>query len=96
MNNYLCVKDKTQQWFESRGITQKTLDDLKVGQGLEYMPQTGKQENTIQFNYVIGSQLINVKYRDGRKNFKLYKGAEKIFYNIDSIVGYHIKIWKIC
>jgi twinkle protein len=23
-----------------------------------------------------------------RKNFKLYKGAEKIFYNINSIVGY--------
>ena len=88
MTNYLCVKDKTQQWFESRGITQKTLDDLKVGQGLEYMPQTGKQENTIQFNYVIGSQLINVKYRDGRKNFKLYKGAEKVFYNINSIIGY--------
>ena len=59
MTNYLCVKDKTQQWFESRGITQQTLDDLKVGQGLEYMPQTGKQENTIQFNYVIGNQLIN-------------------------------------
>ena len=88
MTKYLCVKDKTQQWFESRGITQQTLDDLKVGQGLEYMPQTGKQENTIQFNYVIGNQLINVKYRDGRKNFKLYKGAEKIFYNINSVVGY--------
>ena len=52
------------------------------------MPQTGKQENTIQFNYIIGDQLINVKYRDGRKNFKLYKGAEKVFYNINSIVGY--------
>jgi twinkle protein len=36
----------------------------------------------------MGDQLINVKYRDGRKNFKLYKGAEKIFYNINSIVGY--------
>ena len=32
--------------------------------------------------------MINVKYRDGRKNFKLYKGAEKIFYNINSVVGY--------
>jgi len=52
------------------------------------MPQTGKTENTIQFNYFVGSQLINVKYRDGRKNFKLYKGAEKVFYNINSIVGY--------
>jgi twinkle protein len=52
------------------------------------MPQTGKSENTIQFNYFMGDQLVNVKYRDGRKNFKLYKGAEKIFYNINSIIGY--------
>ena len=36
----------------------------------------------------MGGELTNVKYRDGRKNFKLYKGAEKVFYNIDSIVGY--------
>jgi twinkle protein len=52
------------------------------------MPQTGKVENTIKFNYMIGDELINIKYRDGRKNFKLYKGAEKVFYNINSIVGY--------
>ena len=56
------------------------------------MPQTGKAENTIQFNYYMGDQLINVKYRDGRKNFKLYKGAEKVFYNINSIVGYEYAI----
>jgi len=36
----------------------------------------------------MGNDLINIKYRDGRKNFKLYKGAEKIFYNINSIVGH--------
>jgi twinkle protein len=36
----------------------------------------------------MGGDLINIKYRDGRKNFKLFKGAEKVFYNIDSIVGY--------
>ena len=52
------------------------------------MPQTQKTENVIKFNYFVGGQLTNVKYRDGRKNFKLYKGAEKVFYNIDSIVGY--------
>ena len=79
---------KVYEWFKSRGISQKTLDDLNVTEGKEFMPQTGKSENTIQFNYIMGDQLINVKYRDGRKNFKLYKGAEKIFYNINSIVGY--------
>jgi twinkle protein len=79
---------KVEEWFEARGITKQTLADLSVGEGQEFMPQTGKSENTIQFNYYMGDQLINVKYRDGRKNFKLYKGAEKIFYNINSIIGY--------
>ncbi len=79
---------KVEEWFETRGITKQTLADLRVGEGQEFMPQTGKSENTIQFNYYMGDQLINVKYRDGRKNFKLYKGAEKIFYNINSIIGY--------
>ena len=75
-------------WFETRGISAQTLTDLNVSEGSEFMPQTGKTENTIKFNYLMGDQLINVKYRDGRKNFKLYKGAEKVFYNINSIVGY--------
>jgi len=88
VTKYLPVKDKVTEWFETRGISQRTLDDVQVGQGSEYMPQTGKTENTIQFNYIMGDQLINVKYRDGRKNFKLYKGAEKVFYNINSIIGY--------
>jgi twinkle protein len=82
------VETKVEQWFATRGISARTLADLQVGEGTEWMPQTGKSENTIHFNYYMGDQLINVKYRDGRKNFKLYKGAEKIFYNINSIVGY--------
>jgi twinkle protein len=82
------VQSKVVEWFKTRGISRKTLDDLGVCEGKEYMPQTGKEENTIQFNYFVGGNLTNVKYRDGRKNFKLYKGAEKVFYNIDSIVGH--------
>tara|TARA_B100001287_G_scaffold13208_1_gene9947 strand:+ start:8320 stop:10035 length:1716 start_codon:yes stop_codon:yes gene_type:complete len=79
---------KITKWFSERGISRETLEALKVSEGPEYMPQTGKQENAIHFNYFAGNELINVKYRDGRKNFKLYKGAEKIFYNINNIVGY--------
>jgi len=79
---------KVVEWFKSRGITQSTLEALNVSEGSEFMPQTGKNENTIKFNYFMGNQLINIKYRDGRKNFKLYKGAEKVFYNINSIVGH--------
>ena len=85
------VSDKVIEWFKTRGISQETLFDLKIEEGPEYMPQTGKTENVIKFNYFVGKDLINVKYRDGRKNFKLYKGAEKVFYNINSIVG-----WEYC
>jgi twinkle protein len=79
---------KVEEWFKTRGISANTLNDLKVTEGPEYMPQTNKSENVIKFNYFMGENLINVKYRDGRKNFKLYKGAEKVFYNINSVVGY--------
>ena len=79
---------KVEDWFNTRGISKQTLSDLKITEGPEWMPQTGKTENVIKFNYFMGGELTNVKYRDGRKNFKLYKGAEKVFYNIDSIVGF--------
>ena len=79
---------KVQEWFKTRGISVDTLNDLKVTEGPEWMPQTQKSENVIKFNYFMGGELTNVKYRDGRKNFKLFKGAEKVFYNIDSIVGH--------
>ena len=79
---------KVEEWFKARGISHQTLIDLKVTEGPEWMPQTQKTENVIKFNYFMGGELTNVKYRDGRKNFKLYKGAEKVFYNINSIIGY--------
>ena len=82
------VESKVVDWFKTRGISKQTLDEVGVGEGREFMPQTGKPENTIQFNYYVGGNLTNIKYRDGRKNFKLYKGAEKVFYNIDSVVGH--------
>lgn len=85
---YVPTSTKVQEWFETRGISKETLSDLRVGEGSEWMPQTGKAENAIHFNYYMGDQLINIKYRDGRKNFKLFKGAEKVFYNINSVVGY--------
>ena len=82
------ASEKIINWFAERGISEQTLSELKVRESKEYMPQTGKLENAIQFNYYMGMDLINIKYRDGRKNFKLYKGAEKIFYNINSVVNH--------
>ena len=85
---YKELSENVCKWFKERGISYDTLNDLNITEGKEYMPQTGQVENTIQFNYVMGDELINIKYRDGRKNFKLYKGAEKVFYNINSIINH--------
>jgi len=88
LEEFNIPRTKVAKWFETRGISTQTLIDLQISEGPEFMPQTGKVENVIKFNYIIGDELINVKYRDGRKHFKLYKGAEKVFYNLNSIVGY--------
>lgn len=79
------LSDNVIKWFAGRGISQFALVNAKVTEGLEYMPQVSKEVNTINFNYFLNDELINTKFRDTKKNFKLCKGAEKIFYNIDSI-----------
>ena len=90
--NTTNLPDKVVEWFNGRGISQPTLNALRVGYGSEWMPQTQKNENAIHFNYFIGDELINIKYRDGRKNFKLVKGAEKVFYNLNSIFSSDIAV----
>lgn len=81
------VGAKALAWFASRGISEQTLRALNVTEGTEWMPQTGKAENTVQFNYYRGEELVNVKYRTGRKEFKLVSGAELLPYNINAIGG---------
>jgi len=82
------IPKKILKFFTDRGISEETVIMCNVYYGKEYMPQTRKEENVIMFRYKMGNKLVNIKYRDGRKNFKLYKGAEKIFFNIDNIVNH--------
>jgi twinkle protein len=76
----------TVQYFEDkRKINQNTLIELKVTDSIEFMPQLNKESLSINFNYFKDGELINVKYRSKNKSFKLHKGSELIFYNLDSI-----------
>lgn len=84
-NNMTKLSDRLVLWFQGRGISQQTLMEMKVTEGMEYMPQVQKPVNTVQFNYFRDGILVNTKFRDGAKNFKLVKGAELILYNIDAI-----------
>jgi twinkle protein len=83
--NNTGLSNKLLKWFADRGISPLTLQALKITEGVEWMPNANKEINTVQFNYFRNAELINVKYRDGAKNFKMFKDAEKIFYNIDMI-----------
>ena len=73
------------KWFSDRGISEPTLIHWKIGESLEYFPQVGKKRRAINFNYYRENDLINIKYRDGQKNFKMVSGAELIFYGLDNI-----------
>lgn len=79
------LNDLTVKWFEGRKISQGTLKKARVTDGMEWMPKAGKEILTIQFNYFRDDKLINVKYRGKDKDFKLYKDAELIFYNMDGL-----------
>ncbi len=79
------LSEKVIKWFESRGIKEQTLLDFKITEGEEWMPQIAAKVNTIQFNYFKDDELVNIKYRDGAKNFKLVSGAELILYNINAV-----------
>ena len=87
VKNNTNLSDKVVKFFEDRGISQATVKKLKISEGNSWMPQFEKEVPTINFNYFINEEIINIKYRGPKKSFKLYKGAEKVFYNINSIVG---------
>lgn len=77
--------EKLIEWFQKRQITISTMERMRVTESTEWMPQTEKEMNVVCFNYYRDGVLINTKFRDGAKNFKMVKDAEKIFYNLDGI-----------
>lgn len=72
---------------ETRGIPMRVVKMMHVGEQIEYMPQTRQNERCIVFNYMLQGFLINQKFRDVHKNFKMVQGAELIPYNVDSCLG---------
>ena len=83
--NLTELNDKAVKWFESRAITKATIMRFNLSGNMAWMPQKQKEVYCIHFNYELNSELVNVKYRDSEKNFKLVSGAKLIFYNLDAI-----------
>jgi twinkle protein len=79
------VSDGIIEWFSKRGIRNQTLLRYKVSEGVDYMPQLQAEVKTIHFNYFYNEELVNIKYRDNNKNFKLFSGGMLVPYGINVI-----------
>ncbi|WP_394264986.1 DnaB-like helicase C-terminal domain-containing protein [Bergeyella zoohelcum] len=86
--NLTELSDKAVMYMKNRFIGQQTLNKMKVSSSVQWLPQVEKSRNCIAFPYYRRGELINVKYRDGEKNFKLESGAELIWYNYDAILNH--------
>lgn len=78
-------RENTDKFFNKRGISAATLDKFMIFSKDEWMPQTQQKENCICFPYFRDGEMVNIKFRDAKKNFKLVKDAELIFYNLTAI-----------
>ena len=82
------LSDATERWLVvTRCIPQSVIAELRITEQEEFMPQFGAKERCVCFNYFEGGQLVNTKFRSGKKHFKMVQGAELIPYNIDSLIG---------
>ena len=81
------LSPKVIKWFADRGISEAALKRNAIGYGPAYMPAAERKVPCIQFPYRRNGDVVNVKFRDGRKSFAQVKGAEKIFYGLDDIEG---------
>ena len=96
--NYLKINDQLAAWFwEKRCIGIETLNHFditmseepilqqRVKPGQESLKGTWVTKKCINYKYKENNILVNIKFRDNIKNFKLISGATLIFYNLDSI-----------
>ncbi len=88
------LTDNVLGWFLGRGISKATVMRFGISQSKTWMPQVEKEVTCINFNYFRAEKLVNVKFRDRDKNFKLVKDAELIFYGLDLIKD--TKVALIC
>lgn len=84
------IDPKIVSWFRKRGITVRALNAAKVYSLYHWLPGTQQETLCMAFPYYKGGELINVKYRDGRKNMAQEKDPEPCLWNIDSCMNAEI------
>jgi twinkle protein len=75
----------TFEWFLSRGIGRDVVIRNRIGRREVYMPQLEDRAVCVVFPYYRGEELVNAKYRDAHKNFRMEAGAERILYGYNDL-----------
>ncbi len=86
--NITDLSDTAVRWFTGRMISQKTLVRMKVYTTTEFMPGLNESCEAVCFPYFFQDKLYNIKYRGRNKSFKMFSGAELIFYNQNALLNY--------
>jgi twinkle protein len=73
------------QWFGTRGITPAVLERNRIASAKVFMPQVGAEVGAVAFPYYRAGELVNCKYRDREKHFRMESGAERILYGYDDL-----------
>jgi len=81
------LNDRVKNYFSGRGISEATLQKFFIHGKEDWMPQSQKKERCIVFPYIRDNEIVNAKYRDGKKGFKLVKDAELIFFGMQTLQG---------
>lgn len=81
----LAPLDPVLAYLEERGITRAVCERNGVRSASVYMPQLETHAKAVAFPYRRDGELVNVKYRDRAKNFRMEAGAERVLYGLDDI-----------
>lgn len=89
----VALNPKARAWLNERGITDEVIRAAGVAYHQTWMPQHERPVGALAFPYTRGGEVINVKYRDGCKHFRLERDAELLLYGEDSISAGAPLVW---
>lgn len=79
------AQDGPIEFLLERGIPAAVIERNGIRVSRVYMPQVEDHVKAVAFLYFRGDELINVKYRDREKNFRMETGAERVLYGLNDI-----------
>ncbi len=73
------------EWMAKRSIPPSVIRRNRISLQTVYMPQVEDRVKAVCFPYYRADELINAKYRDREKNFRMETGAERVLYGLNDI-----------